>query len=68
MVMRKSMRENNLDQEFKLALNEEMIFKWKIEGGINQLKKSGGKGLGVYDNPDRREHLVCFNERMRKIS
>lgn len=41
------MRENNLDQEFKLALNEEMIFKWKTEGGIKQRKQFEGKGLGV---------------------
>lgn len=41
------MRENNLDQEFKLALNEEMIFKWKTEGRIKQREKFGGKGLGV---------------------
>lgn len=45
-----------------------MIFKWKTEGRIKQREKLGGKGLGFYDHPDRREHLVCFNERMRKIS
>ena len=37
--------ENNLDQEFRLALYEEMIFKQKPDGGNNQGKKLGGLGV-----------------------
>lgn len=51
--------ENNLDQEFRLALYEEMIFKWKPDGGNNQGKKLGGRGLGVFGQ-SRQKRIFGF--------
>lgn len=43
--MIKNSRKNNLDQEFRLALDEEIILKWRCKGGISHGKKLGLGGF-----------------------